>query len=335
VALAATIMMHRGFGTIVDPLVQLPSNLEKGVNDVLQLGHLRAQSVTVKENSEAALMKCGVTAVALCQTGIPSPGFRNSTTTTELNHIVNAFETTLSIVETVANDKYLGIDQFAAAGRQIAIIRANLTQFQNMQQPLPCQATNEFYCSIHSASDTLVNGANLVQQGVDQILGNENVKDYEKIADRVKQGIHALPYIYWVGILFLLCFMCNKRPSCKGGPLPCCECSFFLIFFIVSFLVAIVVVALGVVIEIVAQDHKFGDPFEGKPTADELVAHIKNNFQAFYNLVLKDMIEGGEETFKGYKAFFVAHVMLAIYASTCCCGLYVDKPEPKDEGSGP
>jgi len=186
-------------------------------------------------------------------------------------------------------------------------------------------ATNELFCSIHSAADDILNGMAEVREGVDEIINNPAIDQYEEIAGKISTGINLLPYLFWVSVLFYLCFFMSSRPSCKGGKLACCSCTFHGIFFFLSFLISLVFVAIGIAIVVLAQEITLDDPFQGQPTIDQVISHIKEEFPDFYNIVLRDLIDGMKKTFDAYVVFFAAHIMLLINACTCCCGLYLDK----------
>mmetsp|Transcript_9998 Transcript_9998/g.20689 ORF Transcript_9998/g.20689 Transcript_9998/m.20689 type:complete len:351 (+) Transcript_9998:56-1108(+) len=322
-AAISTVLIHTAFKVLLDPLETFPADLESGINDVLGFGTLDVKVASVKTHAETALGMCNALPAA-CPNPNAAPG-STSDTTTELAAIVEVFDTALATIDKVAHDRYLGVGDFAALAHDLEIMRSNLTELQNQPQPIQCAATNELYCSMHSAADDILNGMAVVREGVDEIVNNDAINQYEEIAGKISTGINLLPYLFWISALFYLCFLMSSRPSCKGGRLACCSCTFHGLFFTLSFLISLVFVAVGIAIVILAAEIKLPDPFQGEPTIDQVITHIETEFPEFYNVVLRDLIDGMKKTFNAYVFFFAAHVMLLINACTCCCGLYIDK----------
>mmetsp|Transcript_74028 Transcript_74028/g.217219 ORF Transcript_74028/g.217219 Transcript_74028/m.217219 type:complete len:351 (-) Transcript_74028:291-1343(-) len=319
-AAISTILIHVAFKTLLDPLVDLPANLEEGINDVLGFATLEPDVLSVKAQAEAALAKCNVPP-STCPNPSSVPT-SSSDTTAELTAIGNIFNSTLTIIKRVATDRYLGIEDFAALAGDLEVMQANLTQLQNQPQPLPCSATNEMFCSVRSAAADIAAGVSTVTQGVDEITGNEAITEFENMSAKFSWTVNLLPYIFWVCALFYLVFFMTSRPSCRGGRIACCSCTFHGIFFFLSLLISISIVAAGIAIVIVAADWRVPEPFRGQPTIADLVDHLQTNFPEFYRVVLEDLIDGLKKTFNAYVVFLAAHIMLLINACTCCCGLY-------------
>lgn len=323
-AAIATLLSHMAFRVLITPMVELPTNLVTGIDDALHFATLQSDSMAVKQRAQDALAKpaCSVL-VAAC----PNPTSTNmatSDTSTELAAISTIFDNTLAIVEQVANDRFLGVGDFAAIANDLSVMRQNLTQLRNMNQPLPCQATNQLYCSIYSASDQIISAMGTVRRGVNEIKNNPTIADYEKYAKEVETGFHGLPYIMWVSLLFYACFWFSRRPSCKGGFGVACACVFHGIFFFLAFVVSVAIVAAGIVSTKVIGEMTLGSPFVGNPTIAQLIDHIQINFPGFYDIVLKDLLDGMKKTFNAYVIFLAAQILLLIHTSTCCCGVYVN-----------
>uniref|UniRef100_A0A7S1RDX2 Uncharacterized protein n=1 Tax=Alexandrium catenella TaxID=2925 RepID=A0A7S1RDX2_ALECA len=323
-AAIATLLSHVAFSVLVTPLVELPTNLVTGIDDALHFATLQSDSTAVKQHAQDALAKpqCSVL-VAACPNPPAPTSLTTSNTSTELAAIVTIFDNTLAIVEKVANDQFLGVGDFAAIANDLSVMRQNLTQLRNMTQPLPCQATNQLYCSIYSASDQIINAMGTVRRGVNEIKNNPAVADYETYAKQVKTGFHGLPYIMWVSLLFYACFWFSRRPSCKGGCGVACACVFHGIFFFLAFVVSVAIVGAGIVSTKVVGEMTLGSPFVGNPTIAQLIDHIETNFPGFYNVVLKNLLDGMKKTFNAYVIFLAAQILLLIHTCTCCCGVYV------------
>jgi len=249
-AAISTILIHMAFKVLLDPLETLPADLETGINEVLGFGTLDVKVASVKTHAETALGMCNVLAAA-CPNPTAVPG-STSDTTADLAAIVEVFDTALATIDKVAHDEYLGVGDFAALAHDLEIMRSNITELQNQTQPMQCAATNELYCSMHSAADDILNGMATVREGVEEITNNEAITKYEEFAGKISTGINILPYLFWISVLFYLCFFMSSRPSCKGGKLACCSCTFHGLFFTLSFLISLIFVAVGIVIVILA-----------------------------------------------------------------------------------
>jgi len=323
-AFVGTIFIHIAFNALIEPLVKLPDNLAAGINDVLHFRTLKADGVAVANQAQAALTKCGMT-VVLCSN--PPQTQQTSNNKAEITAIATTFQGTLATVEKVANDKYLGIGEFKKAGKDLKALHKTMDDAKKIQQPTQCTISNPLYCAIHTSAVAIQNAAVEVNKGVDKIVNSKEVKEFKDRAKNVKSGLNVLPYIFWLSVVFYVCFFFTKRPSCKGGGAPCCACTWHTIFFVISIILCIVFVVIGLVVMRVSKDVTLKDPFQGSPTIVQLVDHIEVTFPRFYDKVFKDLIGGLKKTWDAWVVFLVAHIILSAHACGCCCGVYIDTPK--------
>jgi len=317
----ATILVHGALGTLLPAVVNLPENVEKGLNEVLNFGALEADVDQVKVEASDALAKCGITAPAAVCNNPPTNNPLKVDSDQELQAIKQIFDKTLKTVKQVTGDKYLGLAEFQSADNQLTKIQSDLRAFDNFTMPIECGATNSLYCGLYLSSAQIKDSMSPIKEGIQKITDNEAIKEFKKNSDYLKY-LHALPYIMWLGMAFYLCFFVSEKATstCRGGSCKACAaCCGHGIFFIISLVVAVVVVAAGIFIVGTANTRRLEGSVVGSPTPAELIDHLKVAFPGFYDVVLKNLLEGLKKFFDAQVIFIVADVVILVHTCTTCC----------------
>merc|ERR1712224_1053096 len=147
------VLTHFSLVKLLPHISDLPQNIVQGFDETFKFAYLEQDSKTVEKAASDALGLCGVNAADVCPTqAYPSsyvPAGRTSDTTAEKAKIVAAFQTSLSIVQKVANDKYLGIDDLKPTANALTKIVNDLEQLKGEME---CRNSTVVYCSIYDSA---------------------------------------------------------------------------------------------------------------------------------------------------------------------------------------
>merc|ERR1712060_156881 len=162
--------------------------------------------------------------------------------------IQGAFNSSLSKIEQVATDPYLGIEDLSSTAEHLGKISEQLDSLGTTE----CDVTNSAYCEIYEAADGLVDGAQATLDAIDDLIGSEQVQRFEDHSDRLAL-LYVLPYLLLVSMLFFTCFWKKDAAWC------CCGGSFVgCIFWFIHFVLWLASLIVNLVIVVAAWALKFG-----------------------------------------------------------------------------
>jgi len=338
----ATIVTHRSLKAFIQPIIEMPENLKEGLDSVLNFDMLNETVADVKNFSKQALAKCQITEPdSGCSSELlVNPDTYNETeevesvlgldahnVSKEVDGVTQAFDDVLDAIEKVTTDKYLGIAEFGNTGEKLQEMKEELQKLKSDNASTPCVAIADGFCPIYKNAGEIVSSMSEVQEAIEKITNNEGIETLEERGVALS-GLHIIPYIGWVGVIFYAFFFGSQKAvtMCRGG--SCGTCVAFTchsVFFLIFFLICLVFTGIALAGSAMARDYAIEEPFPGKPTLAELVDHIEVEFPKFYDLVLKDFISG-LKSFRG--AFllntFASGALIVHTVFACCCGIYAD-----------
>jgi len=334
VLLGALACYHFSLMSVVPEMQDFPTNLRTGIDNVLKFDRLEQDAAIVKDASAAALAECTFVAAIACDPVVINTNDISMYTDTggNIQIIIDAFESSLSVVEKVTNDKYLGTDELKDAGNELRWVSGNLTELQNLTEGggAPCQSVKEALCSMYTSSDQLAAEVATVNAELDKWTSSDEVKIYEDNASYML-GLHAAPYFMVIGAVFFGCMWWTNK-CCKGCGGKCGGLLFFinwLIFFLIQ-----TVITMICIVAVHGQDEVSVDILNGKPTLEEVINHIKEEYPEFWNVVFTDMEEGLEFFYFASLLFELYAILIIVYAiGFCCCGNCIYGKEEAKENS--
>jgi hypothetical protein len=313
------VLTHFSLVKLLPHISDLPQNIVQGFDETFKFAYLEQDSKTVEKTSSDALLKCGVDAATVCPTkAYPTsyiPAGRTSNTTVEKATIVAAFQTSLSIVQKVADDKYLGIDDLKPTADALNTIVSNLTQLEGTME---CLKSTPVYCSIYDSAGQIVTGMATVTEALDKFKDSDIVKRWSDHEDQLN-ALHALPYIMVLALVFLTCFWCRGAVCCccREGTIAGLALIPFVLLWLTSFVIYLIIFIVGVSIKYFAD--KIPVPvLRGEPTLAQAIEHLETQYTAFWDLVFADMADGLGLLLNA-SAFFVAVALIVGLYSTCLC----------------
>jgi hypothetical protein len=322
-------MTHIAIGKLVTPVKDLPDNIVEGFDSVFKFAQLESNSMDLKSISKVAMAKCNNYNPDLL--GCPSgsyTGVGSSTsvnTASEKSQIVAIFESTLSTVQKVANDKYFGVAELQPTAYSLNEI---LTEVNSIGASMQCGAVVPSYCEIWMNADSIVTGMGQVNDAINKFKNGDETKAYK---DNVGffTFLHCLPYFTVIGMVFLTFF------HWKGGVCCCCsggsKCAClalipFFLFWLVSFVIFLVIFVTGWLVKNFS-DRVIVHELNGSPNLDQAIDHIQTQYPDFWNLVFADLESALKVLFTAGFFFTIVNIVIAIYSSCqCCC-----RPFKKEE----
>mmetsp|Transcript_50068 Transcript_50068/g.79254 ORF Transcript_50068/g.79254 Transcript_50068/m.79254 type:complete len:369 (-) Transcript_50068:98-1204(-) len=298
-------------------LKDLPSNLRTGFDSVFGFADLETDSESVKSASISALAKCSVT-VLQCSSLPSFPISQTVTTTSEKARITAALQNSLAKVERVTNDIYFGVDAFASTAAYLTTIVNDIAQVDAVT--MPCSTSCPLYCSLYDSASGIVNGISEVNAQIDAFINGDNVKDYQKAADRVSL-LYLFPVILFIAALFFCgvwyrdgtCICC--RDGTKLGCLfTCCHLIWWFIFFVLVSIIA----AVSIIVKH-GQDQVKLDILKNSPTLDVFLDHVQTNYPEFWNVVFRGLEGGLRNIYNSSILMWVFCVVIVLYGVCMCC----------------
>jgi hypothetical protein len=279
----------------------------------------------VRDASSDALQKCGTTVVLCEANNLPDPLVVTNTanTTDERLQIKAAFDSSLSVVEKVANDPYFGIDDLKETADNLRSISAELDNLDTDD----CRMTNQAYCDIYKSSDQLVAGADDAKKAVDGLTESDVVQSFEDNADRLVL-LHALPYVLLASMLFFLCFWKKDAACCccGGSVSGCVGLVLHLILWLTFLIISLVIVGTAWVFKFGQDQIEIGAPIKGKPTLEQLLSHIEAAYPGFWEIVVVPLEDPLNQFYTSAFVFLVFCIVISVYGlCLCLCRPYTDK----------
>jgi hypothetical protein len=306
---------------LIGPVKDFPASVREGFYQELGFDGLKSDSAKVKNASEAALTACGAT-VAQCPSPPSAPG-RQADTSAERLEIQGAFNSSLSKIEQVATDPYLGIEDLSSTAEHLGKISEQLDSLGTTE----CDVTNSAYCEIYEAADGLVDGAQATLDAIDDLIGSEQVQRFEDHSDRLAL-LYVLPYLLLVSLLFFSCFWKKDAAwcCCGGSVVGCLAWTLHLAFGLVALIVNLVIVAAAWRLKFQQDDITMGAPFKGNPTLAELLSHVETTYPSFWAIVVVPLEDPLNKLYVSSFVLLAACVLLGFYG-VCLpvCRPYTDK----------
>jgi len=328
------VLTHLSLVKLMPHISDLPQNMIKGFDETFKFAYLEADSTRVANASSEALIKCGVKAEMVCPNGnYPTsyiPMGKTSNTSDEKAKIVAAFNTSLSVIQMVANDKYLGVDKLKPTAASLNKIIADLDELSDVMQ---CFKSTPVYCSIHQSAGSIVSGMSSVTQALDTFKKSDIVKQWEDHEGKLL-GLHALPYVMVLALVFFTCFWMRGAVCCccREGTIAGFALIPYALLWLTSFVIYLIVFAVGTSVKYFA-DKIPVSVLRGDPTLKQAITHLQTQYASFWNLVFADMSEGLDLLLKS-SAFIVGVALLIGLYSTCvccCCPYRKAKEEAKKQ----
>jgi len=305
---------------LIGPVKDFPASVREGFYQELGFDGLTSDSAKVKSASEAALTACGVT-VAQCPSP-PSAGTQADTSAERLE-IQGAFNSSLSKIEKVATDPYLGIEDLSSTAENIRKITEQLDSLDTTE----CDVTNPAYCEIYEAADGLVDGAQVALDAIDGLINSEQVQRFEDYSDSLAL-LYVLPYLLLVSLLFFSCFWKKDAAwcCCGGSVVGCLAWALHLVFWLVALIVNLVIVVAAWRLKFQQDDITMGAPFKGAPTLAELLSHIETTYPSFWAIVVVPLEDPLSKLYVSSFVLLAACILLGFYG-VCLpvCRPYTDK----------
>jgi hypothetical protein len=325
------ILTHMSVSKLIPRVKDLPDNIVKGFDEVFKFAYLAKDSADVKTAAEGAVQLCGIiNAATTCSNPNVNPSSAAQQVTRNVASakaaIAQAFATSLSVVSEIANDKYFGTADLKLTADNLNKIT---TELNKISDTMKCYEVIPTFCGIYVSADGITGGIATVNKAITSFKDNEMV---EKFKDNtgLLTFLHALPYFMVLSLIFFAIFWWRGGVCCccRGGTV-CGTMALLpsILLWLVSFVIFIVVLAGGIGVKY-AGNHIEIPVLNSKPTLDDAIDHIQNQYPAFWNLVFADFVDALELLLYASYFFVAASLLQALY--TCCefsCCPYRGKAE--------
>jgi hypothetical protein len=320
------LMTHIALGKLLDPLKNLPENIQKGFDDVLKFDTLEENAKQIKNTSDTAILKCMITVD--CAVNVAQSQYQNTTVdvSAERDDINSLFTNSLNIVMKVANDKYFGVagmDDTATSLNNMSATIANLPSNQT------CTATIVEFCQIKNNADTIVNSIGDVNAAISSFTNNKEVDKFKDYSDFLVI-FHAVPYIGVVALLFFTIFHWKGGVCCccSGGSKCACLALFpFALFWLVSFVLFAVIIGGALAFKLFANDFHI-DALKGSPMVEDVINHVQTDYRDFWNATLENVESGLGSLLFAAVLKTVINVLILLFTTCECCR----RPFKKEDG---
>jgi hypothetical protein len=341
----ASVLMHVAVATIVPSISALPQNLADGLLLEFGIGTMASESESIMVSANTALRMCEPSIEESGSDGhnsdqeqwclVQSPrctsqeGLLDAKTqvywqthveTSEyVSKILDSYTASLKKVVTLADDKYLGVDQFQEAAAFSKEIKTKVEELKDVADK-ECCAQIPLYCGLYDLGKEVNGLSEEAQEGASKISDNQGVQLFEQYSAYLN-GFHALPYIVVICMMFysVLWYKNGNWCCCSNGKFIdfCCIILPQIVFWLFAFVVMAIFTAIGYSISLVFAVTTIED-LPGTPTIQELVDHISQTYTDFWDLCFTDLI-GGMEFFRIATTIFFLVAWLIFFHSCCFC----------------
>jgi hypothetical protein len=313
-------------------LKDLPQSIANGFDETFKFAHLEKDAKEAEEAARAALLTCSVAANSSCAMGsYPAfPPQQISNTSFEQNLIGQAFESSLSIVNKIANDEYFGVQDLSSTATSLNKIVDDMSA---LNDTMPCVASVPIYCDIYSSAGSVVQGMSSVNRAIGAFKTSDIIERWED-NERYFVLVHGLPYAL---VLSLLCFTWfwirgGVCCCCRGGNKSGYALIPFAFLWMLSALVYGIISFAGVAVKYGA-DRIEVPVLKGKPTLEQAIVHIQLNYPEFWDLVFSDMVDGLDLLLKASLVSCFACIAILLYSLCECCCCPYRKPSKDSQDS--
>mmetsp|Transcript_7956 Transcript_7956/g.17677 ORF Transcript_7956/g.17677 Transcript_7956/m.17677 type:complete len:369 (+) Transcript_7956:94-1200(+) len=333
------VLCHVAIADAVGPIGDLPSEIEAGFYESLKFNKLEEDATQVRDSAQSA--------IALCNPLAAPPGSSRCSsdagalmvfydTSTQLSAISDAFDSSLTIIDKVVSDIYFGVEDLKATADSITEIKAEFNDLQGRAQPLPCAVSQPLYCTIFEQANTIITEKQNVDAQIKEFTEGDEVESFESRTSYLN-GMHVVPYILVIGMLFFTCFWYKDATLCNSMTGVCAEL-LFLLFWVVALVLNTIVVAIGSAVAFASEDISIPASSSGlnlDATLRELLDHIETEFPEFYSRVFQPLSDPLLMLLRGTLVFEVFLILIVLYGMClCCCRPYRESgnssvsPEP-------
>lgn len=312
------LLTHRSLDTLLPHLRVLPQNLAKGFDETFKFAYLQQDSLRVERAAEAALLKCRVAASVNCSNisslGLSAQGTSN--TSKEQASMASSFETSLSMVNTIANDKYFGIHDLKSTARSLNTI---VDDMQKLNATMKCIVSAPVFCNIYTSAGHILAGMSSVHIAIDKFKTSDIVERWED-NHRFLILLHGAPYIIVAALLFFTCFWMRGGVCCccKGGTTASLALIPYALLWLVSFAIYFAIFAMGVTLKYFPW--RVNVPaLKWSPNLEDVIKHIQLTHPEFWELVFANMVDGLDLLLKASAFFVFALLIVAVYSLSECC----------------
>lgn len=178
----------------------------------------------------------------------------------------------------------------------------------------------------------MIEGADAVTGQIDEFINSDFVKIFEDNTDYLI-GLHAVPYIMIVSMLFFSCFwyMDAACCCCGGSTLGSLAMVLHWIFWLPSLIGCALICGTGYVVTEMSSEIKL-EEFEGKPNLEQLLDHLSVTFPNFWKLVVTPLEGPLMEIYQASILFVLFCILVFLYGCcVCCCRPYTGASSSRPE----
>lgn len=315
------VLTHLALARLSTPLKDLPSNVNKGLDETFKFAYLERDAAHVKNASSQALVKCNVNASDVCPSGsYPAFSFTDVNTSTELAQVNASFQNSLAVVNKIVNDIYFGVDSLQPTANRLNSI---VGEMNKVNSTMKCGVAVPIWCNIYESSGGIVAGMGQVNDQINKFKNSDVVKEWENHGHRF-EIVHCMPYFMVVALLFFTCFWVKGGVCCccKGGTIATLVLIPYMLFWAVSFVIYTLICVAGFAVKYVA-DKIPVHVLRNKPSLKQAIDHLQTNYPEFWSPVFGSMTDGLETLFFASCFFVAVGLLILMYTMLeCCCCPY-------------
>eukprot|EP00930_Biecheleria_cincta_P027772 TRINITY_DN19439_c0_g1_i1.p1 TRINITY_DN19439_c0_g1~~TRINITY_DN19439_c0_g1_i1.p1 ORF type:complete len:363 (-),score=51.34 TRINITY_DN19439_c0_g1_i1:146-1234(-) len=315
------IVVHGAVGSLVPAVRDFPDNLSRGFREGFGFQDLEQGADDVRAQATEALAKCGISKPSFSCPAVYKYDSCQCDTTAEKNQIQSIFDSTLTTIQKVVNDKYLGVSEFQSSANSLNQITSELENAPSGSSP--CDANNAVYCQIFTDTTALKDSVTEVNKEIDNLSGSDGVKAFQDNASALNV-LHALPSMMFISMLFLTCFWFAEKPACcccGGRFLSGCAWFMHLSFCSSLWFVCVLFVAIRNAMLQQMETTTIKD-VSGNPTVKQLVDHLQKAWPQFWDIGLKKFVDELDGFVNSMAATMALVMIIFVYSCLLCvmCG---------------
>merc|ERR1712032_707635 len=183
-------LFHYSVKDVIPHLKDLNGNIRNGVNITLGFQYLEDDSDMVMDAADRALGQCSLSALDCPFRLADINQFKFSDPKELTDPVYKAFDHSLTRIQKVVNDKYLGLDDFNNTATNLTKVLANIKELEEESRNnprtrngrIPCRISVQYFCEVHQGGKDLKGGAVEVQNAVNDLIDptqNDVIKGFE------------------------------------------------------------------------------------------------------------------------------------------------------------
>jgi len=191
------ILTHLALVKLIPQIEDLPSNIIAGFDETFKFAYLKADSAKVGDAAGKAVEMCSFDPAADCA----SPAGLGNADTKDVSGakatILQAFGTSLTVIQRVADDKYFGVPSLKDTAKSLDDIMKKVKETEDSMQ---CRQIVPTFCAIYQSSGDIAKGMTEVTKSLDEFKNSEIIKQWDE-RKGLLTFLHALPYFMVLGLL--------------------------------------------------------------------------------------------------------------------------------------